>query len=423
MIQEKTIQIAVIGGGAAGLAAAAECAASGVSVLVIDREEIPGGILRQCIHNGFGLHCFKEELTGPEYADRVMKQAQNAGAGFCCNTSVTDIVRNPDGSFTLLLLSPETGVTRLHASAVILAMGCRERNRGNLAVPGSRPAGVFTAGCAQKLLNIEGMLPGKCAVIVGSGDIGLIMARRLRWSGVEVKAVVEIMPHPSGITRNVVQCLEDFNIPLYLEHAVVSINGRERVRSVDVAPLSEGIPQLEQKFNIPCDTVLFSVGLIPENELALKLGVELNPATGGAVVDADYCTNIPGVFAGGNVLHVHDLVDFVSEESARAAQAAVRYLKGAEKAERNPVKVSANLKYAVPNFYTAGKTTVFAFRPLVVCEAAELVAELNGEKVWKRRFFHIRPAEMLMVELDGEVLNAAGTLEFKLIPGHKEVKK
>ena len=423
MIYEKTTDIAIIGGGAAGLAAAAECAAAGVAALVIDREELPGGILRQCIHNGFGLRYFKEELTGPEYADRVMKKAQAAGAEFCMKSTVTDIERLEDGTFSLLILSPDSGVIRLRAGAVILAMGCRERNRGNLAIPGSRPAGVFTAGCAQKLLNMEGMLPGKSAVIVGSGDIGLIMARRLRWSGVEVKAVVEIMPYPSGLTRNVVQCLEDFRIPLYLEHSVIAINGRERVVSVDVAPLKEGIPQTDEKFNIPCDTVLFSVGLIPENELARKLGVELNPATGGALVDADYCTNIPGVFAGGNVLHVHDLVDFVSEESARAARAAVRYLQGNCAAERNPVKVSANLKYAVPNFYTAGEKTVFSFRPLIVCDGAELVAYLNGCEVWKRRFAHIRPAEMMQVELDGKLLNAPGTLEFRLIPDYAEEKK
>ena len=423
MIAEKKVDIAVIGAGAAGLAAATECAKAGVSVLAIDREELPGGILRQCIHNGFGLRYFKEELTGPEYADRVMKLAQEAGADFCPGTTVTEAEKLEDGSFSLLLLSSQEGVIRLNAKAVILAMGCRERNRGNLAIPGSRPAGVFTAGCAQKLLNMEGMIPGRSAVIVGSGDIGLIMARRLRWSGVEVKAVIEIMPYPSGLTRNVVQCLEDFNIPLYLEHSIVSINGRERVQSVDVAPLQDGIAQPEKKFNIPCDTVLFSVGLIPENELARKLGVELNPATGGAVVDADYCTSVPGVFAGGNVLHVHDLVDFVSEEAARAAKAALRYLKDGSAAERNPVKVSANLKYAIPNYYTAGQEMVFSFRPLIVCDGAELTVTLNGREIWKRRFAHIRPAEMMQIKLDGALLNVPGTLEFKLTPEHTEVKK
>ena len=343
MIHEKFIDVAVIGAGAAGLAAAAECAARGLSVAAIDREERPGGILRQCIHNGFGVRYFKEELTGPEYADRVMRRAADAGAEFLVGTTVTDVKRSKDGSFSLLLLSAADGVTRLRTRAVILAMGCRERNRGNLAIPGSRPAGVFTAGCAQKLLNVDGMLPGKTAVIVGSGDIGLIMARRLCWSGVEVKAVVEIMPNPSGLTRNVVQCLEDFNIPLYLEHAVVSINGRERVESVDAAPLKDGVPQLEKTFRLPCDTVLFSVGLIPENELARKLGVELNPATGGALVDSDCQTSVPGVFAGGNVLHVHDLVDFVSEEAERAARAAAAYLAGAPAPERHPVNHKARI--------------------------------------------------------------------------------
>ncbi len=420
MIEDRNVDVAVIGAGAAGLAAAAECADHGLETVVIDREELPGGILRQCIHNGFGLRYFHEELTGPEYADRVVERAAASGVKFQMNTTVSDVRREENGDFTLLLLSEQSGVTRVHARAVVLAMGCRERNRGNLAIPGGRPAGVFTAGCAQKLLNTEGMLPGKCAVIVGSGDIGLIMARRLRWSGVEVKAVVEIMPYASGLTRNVVQCLNDFNIPLYLEHSVVSINGRERVQSVDVAPLHDGIPILEQKFTINCDTVLFSVGLIPENELAARLGVELNPATGGALVDADYQTSVPGVFSGGNVLHVHDLVDFVSEEAARAGRAVIRYLEGATAAERNPVRAGANLKYVVPGYYARGRDTVFAFRPLGVWASAMLEAELDGRVIWKRRCSHVRPAEMLLAELSGQLLNAPGTLEFRLRPEQDE---
>ena len=258
MIQEETFDVAVIGAGAAGLAAAAVTAEAGKSTIVIDREDRPGGILRQCIYNGFGLRYFKEELTGPEYAERVTEKAEKAGAHLRLGATVIDLKKETDGTLLLLVLSPKEGVRKIRSRAVILAMGCRERNRGNLAIPGSRPAGVFTAGAAQKLLNMEGILPGKKAVIVGSGDIGLIMARRLRWSGIKVEAVVEIMPYPAGLTRNIVQCLNDFHIPLYLEHSVVNILGRERVEGVEVAPLRDGIPQPDRKFHIDCDTVLFS---------------------------------------------------------------------------------------------------------------------------------------------------------------------
>ena len=265
MIQEETYDVAVIGAGAAGLAAAAETAGAGRSTVVIDREELPGGILRQCIHNGFGINYFKEELTGPEYATRITRIAEEAGAVFALGSAVTDVKRLPDNRFGLVALSAERGVVRYTARAVILAMGCRERTRGNLAVPGTRPAGIYTAGSAQKLLNRDGALPGTSAVIVGSGDIGLIMARRLRWCGIEVKAVIEIMPQPSGLPRNIAQCLDDFGIPLYLEHAVTNIGGAKRVEYVDVAPLADGIPDASKTFRIQCDTLLFSVGLVPEN--------------------------------------------------------------------------------------------------------------------------------------------------------------
>ena len=414
MIRHETCDAAVIGAGAAGLAAAAEIAKYPYRTVVIDREELRGGILRQCIHNGFGLRYFKEELTGPEYADRVAVLAENPNTEFKLGTTVSEIRRLPDGTFELMLLSAAEGVAYLRTRAIFLGMGCRERNRGNLAIPGGRPAGVFTAGAAQRLLNIEGMLPGKNAVIVGSGDIGLIMARRLRWSGVEVKAVVEIMPYPSGLTRNIVQCLNDFGIPLYLEHGVVNIAGRERVQSVDVAPLEGGIPQLDRQFRIDCDTVLFSVGLIPENELSAQLGVELNPATGGAVVDANLQTSVPGVFAGGNVLHVHDLVDFVSEESTEAGCSIVRYLGGLLESDANPVSVESNLKYVIPNRFNRNRKCTFSFRPLIVSDAATLEAELNGRVIWKRKFTWIKPAEMLKIELSAEQLNESGTLVFRL---------
>ena len=414
MIQEETYDVAVIGAGAAGLAAAAETAGAGRSTVVIDREALPGGILRQCIHNGFGLNYFKEELTGPEYATRITRIAREAGAVFALNCAVTDVKRLPDKRFELIALSPEQGVLKYVVRAVILAMGCRERNRGDLAIPGTRPAGIYTAGSAQKLLNRDGALPGTSAVIVGSGDIGLIMARRLRWCGIEVRAVIEIMPQPSGLPRNIAQCLDDFGIPLYLEHSVINIVGAKRVEYVDVAPLADGIPDTSKAFRIQCDTLLFSVGLVPENELSRQLGVELNPATGGARVDSGFQTSVPGVFAGGNVLHVHDLVDFVSEEAALAAKAALRYLDGAPPPERNRVRVEANLKYVVPGYFGRGLNTVFSFRPLITADAAQLTARLDGEIVWKRRLRGIRPAEMIKVEIPGTLLNRSGELVFSL---------
>jgi len=413
-MEDEFYDIAVIGAGAAGLAAGAETAAAGKRTIVIDREDFPGGILRQCIHNGFGLRYFKEELTGPEYAEKVAEKARKAGAEFRLGTTILEVSGNFGDGFRLVALSPQNGVRNIHAKAIILAMGCRERNRGNLAIPGNRPAGIFTAGAAQKLLNIEGILPGKSAVIIGSGDIGLIMARRLRWSGIEVKAVIEIMPYAAGLTRNIVQCLEDFGIPLYLSHSVVNIHGRERVEGIDAAPLENGVPQLDRAFRIDCDTLLFSVGLIPENELVNALGVQLNPSTGGAVTDSNYETSVPGIFAGGNVLHVHDLVDFVSEEAESAARAAVRRLNGETPGGRCPAEVESNLKYVVPNFYYPGRKTRFAFRPLIVADSALLEAERNGEIIWKKTFSPVRPAEMLLIDLTEKELSEPGGLTFRL---------
>ena len=349
----------------------------------------------------------------------VAERANLAGAQYALGNTVTQFSRIAERCFELTMMSAKDGQRRIRAKAILLAMGCRERNRGNLATPGTRPAGLYTAGSAQRLLNMEGMLPGKSAVIVGSGDIGLIMARRLRWCGIEVKAVIEIMPHPSGLTRNVVQCLNDFNIPLYLSHSVIRICGKDRVEGVDVAPLEQGMPNVQRKFRIDCDTVLFSVGLLPENELAVQAGVELNPATGGAMVDANYETNVKGVFSAGNVLHVHDLVDFVSEEAGRAAERILAYLDGKDEGKSWRVSVGANLKYAVPTAYFAGRNTVFSFRPLIVTNNGELTAELNGEVFWRRRLPFVRPAEMIAAELPGKLLSG-GELVFKLAKGADE---
>jgi NADPH-dependent 2,4-dienoyl-CoA reductase/sulfur reductase-like enzyme len=299
----------VIGAGAAGMAAAEVIAKNGFSVTLIDREESTGGILLQCIHNGFGLHHFGKELTGPEYADEFSSRVHALPVDIYLKTTVIDIMPQ-QSPIKVVTCSSRYGITVFETSTVILAMGCRERNRGNTGIPGPRPAGIYTAGLAQRLLNIEGCIPGKRAVIVGSGDIGLIMARRLTWTGSTVAAVVEILPHPSGLTRNIVQCLNDNAIPLYLGHAVTNIFGKDRVCGVEIAPLENGIAQTDHTRSIDCDTVLLSVGLIPENELSRKAGIDISPNTGGPFVDHTLQTSVPGIFACGNVLHVHDLVDF-----------------------------------------------------------------------------------------------------------------
>lgn len=403
----------IAGAGAAGLAGGAVCAAAGCSTLIVDRESRAGGILNQCIHNGFGLRYFKEELTGPEFAYRMTEKAKSAGAEFALNTTITDITRLDDGTFELRMLSRKEGLRRCRARAVLLAAGCRERTRGAIATAGERPAGVFTAGAAQKMLNCEGKLPGRSAVIVGSGDIGLIMARRLRWCGIEVKAVVEIMPYSAGLTRNVVQCLHDFDIPLYLSTSVIRIDGKERVEQVIAAPLkSDRTPDLSKQFAIPCDTVLFSVGLIPEMELARKLGVKENPATGGAFVNSANMTSIPGVFSAGNVLHVHDLVDFAAEEAEYAGKSMVDYLMGVRNNVEYAAGVEKNLKYVVPNRFIPGKECRFLFRPTVVTDKAVLKANVGGETVWEKKLLFVRPAEMIIARIPAETLT--GDVSFEL---------
>ena len=317
--------IVIIGGGPAGLAAAVAARKAGVQdILILERDSCLGGILNQCIHNGFGLHTFKEELTGPEYASRYIKMVEEEKIPYKLNTMVIDI--NKDKEVTVI--NKEDGLTTIKAKAVILAMGCRERARGALNIPGYRPAGIYSAGTAQRLMNIEGYSVGKEVVILGSGDIGLIMARRMTLEGAKVKAVAELMPYSGGLQRNIVQCLEDFDIPLLLSHTVIDIQGKDRVTGITLAqvgPDRKPIPGTEQ--NIPCDTLLLSCGLIPENELSTKLGVSLSPVTGGPLVNESLETNVPGVFACGNVLHVHDLVDYVSEEAGRAGKFAAEYIR------------------------------------------------------------------------------------------------
>ena len=399
------VDAVVIGGGSAGMAAALRLRQEGARVIIVERDAFLGGILPQCIHSGFGLHEFGEDLTGPEYAERFIHSVRDAGIEVLLDATVTELGGEP-GRRTVTALSGERGVVRLTTRAVVLAMGCRERNRGNVAIAGTRPAGVFTAGLAQRLVNIEGCIPGRRVVIIGSGDIGLIMARRLTLVGCQVPAVVEIQPYPSGSARNIVQCLNDYGIPLYMSHVVSRIEGRDRVQAVQVAPLRDGTLDGHQGFRIPCDTVLLSVGLIPENELSRSAGIPLNAETAGPWVDADLMTRSEGIFACGNVLHVHDLVDFVSEESRRCGERAAAWLTGkrvggdAVPPAGIPVTAGANVRYVVPNVCAAGRENVFFLRPLVVKNDALLSVTVGGEVVRTRKLAHVQPSEMIRLSLD-----------------------
>ncbi|WP_022774856.1 NAD(P)/FAD-dependent oxidoreductase [Butyrivibrio sp. AE2015] len=347
----KTVDIVIVGGGPAGLAAAVAAKEAGNdSILILERDHELGGILNQCIHNGFGLHTFKEELTGPEYAYRFIKKALDLGIEYKLNTMVMDISADK----VVTAINKDDGCFQIAAKAVILAMGCRERPRGALNIPGYRPAGIFSAGTAQRLVNIEGYMPGREVVILGSGDIGLIMARRMTLEGAKVKVVAELMPYSGGLKRNIVQCLDDYGIPLKLSHTVVDIEGKDHVTAVTIAevgPDRKPIKGTEERYT--CDTLLLSCGLIPENELSRSAGVKMSPVTSGPVVNESLETNIPGVFACGNVLHVHDLVDYVSEEAKRAGQNAVKYIndgcKDESGAETIEITATDGARYTVPS--------------------------------------------------------------------------
>ncbi len=400
----------IIGGGAAGMAAASELAARGFRPLVVDRERSLGGVLRQCVHNGFGIHEYNEELTGPEYAERYVDEVARADVQTLVDTTVLGI-EHADGGFVTRLLSREGGLELVRSPAIALAMGSRERNRGGIQIPGSRPAGVMTAGAAQRLINVEGFVPGRRAVIIGSGDIGLIMARRFKLIGAEVEAVIEIQPVPSGINRNIVQCLDDFGIPLYLGHVVTAIHGRDRVSSVSVAPLENGVPRTDSAFEIECDTVLLSVGLIPENELSRPLGVELHRQTNGPLVDSRLMTTVPGVFASGNVLHIHDLVDFVAEESRRCGHSIADYLEHRDGIEEADLVAGSNVRYAVPGRIRVGEENRVYLRSMIARVGAMVEVRRGDDVVLREKQHHVQPSEMITITVDGAGLSPGDRVE------------
>ena len=398
----KTYDIVIIGGGPAGLAAAVSARKNGVeSILILERDRELGGILNQCIHNGFGLHTFKEELTGPEYADRFIRQVKE----LCIEYKLHTMVMNISSSKIITAMNREEGLFDIQAKAVILAMGCRERPRGALNIPGYRPAGIYSAGTAQRLVNMEGFMPGKEIVILGSGDIGLIMARRMTLEGAKVKVVAELMPYSGGLQRNIVQCLDDFGIPLKLSTTVVDIDGRERVRGVTLAKVDENrkpVPGTEEY--IPCDTLLLSVGLIPENELSGKLGVAMAPVTSGPSVNESLETSTPGVFACGNVLHVHDLVDYVSEEAEKAGKYAAQYIRGGQTAANDgrPVSLLARngVRYTVPQEIRPSHmedTLTVRFRVGDVYKNCYIGVYVNDRQIARLKKNKLAPGEMEQV--------------------------
>ncbi len=395
----QDVDVAVIGGGPAGIAAAIKARETGAqNVVILERAERMGGLLYQCIHNGFGLFYFNEDLTGPEYAHRFVEKAMDTGVKGLPETMVTSI--SPERQITAV--SKEEGYLSFRPASIVLAMGCREKSRGALGIPGTRPAGIFTAGTAQRFVNVEGFIPGKRIVILGSGDIGMIMARRLTLEGAEVAAVVEMLPYIGGLIRNEVQCLHDFDIPLLLEHTITRIHGEQRIEAVTVARVDDGKrPIAGTERRIECDTLLLSAGLIPENELSLMAGVELDAATGGPTVDETRQTSISGIFAGGNVVHVHDLVDNVSWESELAGESAARSAMGGKGAQgKINLKAGRNIRYIVPQTISGQNKVTLYMR---VNDMEEGV-RLKIGNIMSKGLRVVKPSEMLKVELTPEQL-------------------
>lgn len=394
--------LVVIGGGPGGLAAAIEAKKNGIdNILVIERDKELGGILQQCIHNGFGLHEFKEELTGPEYAQRFIEKLLEMNIEYKLDTMVLDLTEDKK----IHAINSKDGYMVIEAKAVILAMGCRERTRGAISIPGDRPSGVFTAGAAQRFINMEGYMVGKKVLILGSGDIGLIMARRLTLEGAEVQAVVELMPFSGGLTRNIVQCLDDYNIPLYLSHTVIDIVGKERVEKVVIAKVDENrkpIPGTEREYE--CDTLLLSVGLIPENDISRKTGLEIDRRTNGLIVNEMMETSASGIFACGNVVHVHDLVDFVSAEARKAGAAAAKYIKDEVKdGEYKEIINGKGITYTVPQ----------KFRAENIDKALEIFMRVNN--IYKNVKLEVKDEEKVLMSLNKQHL-APGEMEKAMVP-------
>ena len=412
----SSYDIVIIGGGPAGLAAAAAAKREGVdSILILERDTQLGGILNQCIHNGFGLHTFKEELTGPEYAQRFIDQVAELKIEYKLNTMVMDITPAKE----ITAMNRTDGLFHIQAKSIILAMGCRERSRGALNIPGYRPAGIYSAGTAQRLVNIEGYMPGREVVILGSGDIGLIMARRMTLEGAKVKVVAELMPYSGGLKRNIVQCLDDFGIPLKLSHTVVDIKGKERLEGITLAAVDnkgKPIPGTEEEYT--CDTLLLSCGLIPENEISRSIGVDMEPVTSGPIVNESLETSVEGVFACGNVLHVHDLVDFVSEEAATAGRNAANYVKAGgtlgEMGAEIPIQAVDGVRYTVPKNIHVNRMAdeqIVRFRVGAVYKNCYVSAYLNDERIIHRKRQIMAPGEMEEIKLKKEQLAAFDGLE------------
>lgn len=405
--------LVIIGGGPAGMSAAIAAANSGIrDILVIERDAHLGGILQQCIHNGFGLHKFGEELTGPEYAWKYEQKLHDLNIDYKLNTMVLDLSEDK----VITATNSEDGIFQIRAKAVILAMGCRERAKGALNIAGSRPAGIYSAGTAQKFVNMKGFLPGKNVVILGSGDIGLIMARRMTLEGAKVHAVCELMPYSGGLARNIQQCLHDFDIPLRLSHTVVEIHGKDRLEGVTIAQVDANRKPIEKtREYIPCDTLLLSVGLIPENELSKAAQVDISPITNGAVVDQDRQTSVPGIFACGNVLHVHDLVDFVSEEAEIAGKAAAEYINGSQSdALSIPVKTDGKIRYTVPQIITRKKDVTVYFRVSDVYKNVSVKVTSGNAVIVSKKKRKVAPGEMESITLKRDQLDSVKELYFSL---------